>query len=296
MSNKVMRTKNADTATIVASAILLVSVASSLAGYTVQTQVEKTSTQIHYTWTVHNQDQSWGLDQFAIDVPRETRVLAHTVPPPYGNPDGNAYWVMVQTREAQVDPHDEREWLPAAKAGRKWIVWEGLQSPSVYPPGTVATFSLTTDASVEPGTIAGTAATYTPQTNPHYYLAFHENVTGPSAVNNAITSSDVTEPSLQMTESEFRSLHSIIPDLTGDSNQEVGRASLSIGLYPGLTIKGVVGQTYGIQYTTALGSSAVWRGLANITLSAPTQTWVDPQSASGPQRYYRAVQGPISIP
>jgi len=291
-----MKTKKAGSTIIVACAILLVSVTSSLAGYTVQAQVEKASTQIHYTWTVYNQDQSWGLDQFAIDVPTETRVLAHTVPPPYGNPDGNAYWVMVETREAQVDPHDQRAWLPAAKAGRKWIIWEGLQSPSVYPPGSTATFSLTTDASVEPGTIAWTAATYTPQTNPHYYLAFHEDVTGPGAVNTALTSSDVTEPGLQTPESEFQSVPSTTTGLTGDANQAVEQASLSIGLYPGLTIRGVVGQTYGIQYTTALGSSAEWRGVANITLSAPTQTWVDPQPASGPQRYYRVVPGPISIP
>ena len=61
----------------------------------------------------------------------------------------------------------------------------------------------------------------------------------------------------------------------------------------GLTMTGVTGQTYGIQASTNLSS---WFGVTNITLTSPTQVWQDLQSAMLKQRYYRVVQGPISIP
>jgi hypothetical protein len=37
-------------------------------------------------------------------------------------------------------------------------------------------------------------------------------------------------------------------------------------------------------------------GMVNVTLSVPTMIWFDMQPANQPQRYYRAVPGPISIP
>ena len=73
-------------------------------------------------------------------------------------------------------------------------------------------------------------------------------------------------------------------------------AGVSLALYAGVTIDGVVGLTYGIQYTTDLSSTNSWRGLANVTLSVPTQLWLDLQPAAQPQRYYRVVPGPISVP
>jgi len=74
-------------------------------------------------------------------------------------------------------------------------------------------------------------------------------------------------------------------------------AGVSLALYPGVTIDGVVGLTYGIQYTTDLSNTNSWKGLVNVPLSAPTMLWFDTQPAmSQPQRYYRVVPGPISIP
>jgi hypothetical protein len=74
-------------------------------------------------------------------------------------------------------------------------------------------------------------------------------------------------------------------------------AGVSLALYPGVTIDGVVGLTYGIQYTTDLSNTNSWQGLVNVPLSAPTMLWFDTQPAmSQPQRYYRVVPGPISIP
>jgi hypothetical protein len=83
---------------------------------------------------------------------------------------------------------------------------------------------------------------------------------------------------------------------SADSGQTARPASLSIRLYAGVTIDGVIGQTYGIEYSTDLNDPTAWRGLVNVTLSATKQTWFDPQSASDRQRYYRIVPGPISIP
>jgi hypothetical protein len=73
--------------------------------------------------------------------------------------------------------------------------------------------------------------------------------------------------------------------------------SVRIATYAGLTIDGVVGQTCGIQATTDLGNPSGWIGVANVTLTQPTQIWYDSQStAQQPKRFYRVVTGPISIP
>jgi hypothetical protein len=148
--------------------------------YVVKSHVEKNGQAYSYVWTVHNKNQSWGLDEFAVEVPIQTHISTNSVPPPYSNSDGNAYWIMQEISQAQVDPHDGRTWLPAPEHGRKWILWSGMQSPSVYPPGSTATFSLTTDAVTRPGRVSEYATTYTPQNAPHYYHSFRARVIGPS--------------------------------------------------------------------------------------------------------------------
>jgi hypothetical protein len=71
---------------------------------------------------------------------------------------------------------------------------------------------------------------------------------------------------------------------------------VGIATYAGLTIKGGVGQTYGIQATTDMTASS-WIGVANVTLTQPTLRWYDPNStADQPKRFYRVVEGPITIP
>src|SRR5437773_2439250 len=63
------------------------------AGYAIKTsQVQTTGRGTQYTWTVLNEDESSGLDMFAIEVPGELKLRTNTVPPPYSNPNGNAYW------------------------------------------------------------------------------------------------------------------------------------------------------------------------------------------------------------
>ena len=76
----------------------------------------------------------------------------------------------------------------------------------------------------------------------------------------------------------------------------VNSAGVGIALYPGVTIDGVTNQTYGIQIKTDLSNPNSWAGVTNITLAVPMQIWYDSQAATQPQRYYRVVPGPISIP
>jgi hypothetical protein len=70
-------------------------------------------------------------------------------------------------------------------------------------------------------------------------------------------------------------------------------AGLSLGLFPGITIDGVVGNSYGIEYTTSLTHTSSWINLTNLTLTTPVQTWIDdsPDAMGGtaPKRNYRVV-------
>ena len=67
-------------------------------------------------------------------------------------------------------------------------------------------------------------------------------------------------------------------------------------LYVGMIIEGVVQRIYGIQATTNLNNAQGWFGVTNLTLTTPTMLWRDSQPANQPQRYYRVVPGPISVP
>ena len=60
-----------------------------------------------------------------------------------------------------------------------------------------------------------------------------------------------------------------------------------------LTLSGVSTKTYGVQFSTNLVN---WVGLTNFTLTAPTNVWLDPQTATQATRFYRVGQGPIPIP
>jgi hypothetical protein len=80
------------------------------------------------------------------------------------------------------------------------------------------------------------------------------------------------------------------------ANLTVNPAGVSIALYAGVTIDGVVGYIYGIQMTTSLANTNSWEGVTNITLTVPMQLWYDLEPATRPTRYYRVVPGPIPVP
>lgn len=67
------------------------------------------------------------------------------------------------------------------------------------------------------------------------------------------------------------------------------------GLYPSVIIQGVVGLNYFIQSTTNLANTNSWVTLTNLTLTQPTQLWVDTNTDASlpvnPLRYYRVAPG-----
>jgi hypothetical protein len=115
------------------------------------------------------------------------------------------------------------------------------------------------------------------------------------------TEATLTLSNLQLTDAGTFTV--VVTDAAGSSitsapaTLTVNPAGVGIALYAGVTIDGVVGQTYGIQATTNLSDTGSWIGVANVTLSVPTQLWYDSQSTTQhPKRFYRVVAGPISIP
>ena len=76
----------------------------------------------------------------------------------------------------------------------------------------------------------------------------------------------------------------------------VNPPGVSLALYSGLTIGGVAGRAYSIQYNTGLTNSSGWQGMTNLTLDVPTGLWFDVEPATQYQRFYRVVPGPIPIP
>jgi hypothetical protein len=75
----------------------------------------------------------------------------------------------------------------------------------------------------------------------------------------------------------------------------VNPASVSIGLYPGITISGVVGVSYAIQRTTNLSDTNSWTTVTDLTLTQPVQIWVDTNIntslPSNPHNFYRVLPG-----
>lgn len=64
---------------------------------------------------------------------------------------------------------------------------------------------------------------------------------------------------------------------------------LAIQMYAGLTITGVSGATYQIQYSTNLNSPTNWTTLTNLTLPSSPYLFFDVSSAGQPMRFYRAL-------
>ncbi len=78
--------------------------------------------------------------------------------------------------------------------------------------------------------------------------------------------------------------------------QTTNLISVTIALYPGVKIDGVVGLTYGIQYSTNLADTNSWIGVTNLTFTVPMEIWYDSVPASYPSKFFRVLQGPIPIP
>ena len=71
----------------------------------------------------------------------------------------------------------------------------------------------------------------------------------------------------------------------------INPANISLGFYAGITIDGVPGYTYGIEYSTNLADLDGWYAITNVTLTQPVELWLDTSiKALAPGnngRYYR---------
>jgi hypothetical protein len=131
-------------------------------------------------------------------------------------------------------------------------------------------------------------------TLPLYYLWFKEGF--PISFT---TDSSLTLTNLQS--SDAGSFQVVVTNLAGQVTSSnavliVNPVGVSIGLYPGLTIEGAIGKSYGIQYTTNVGPNTIWTTLGTLTLTQQSQMWFDGDanvmSPNRPQRFYRAVALP----
>jgi hypothetical protein len=71
-------------------------------------------------------------------------------------------------------------------------------------------------------------------------------------------------------------------------------SNVDIGFYAGLTLSGIAGHSYEIQYSTNLALTNSWITLTNLVLEHPGQIWVDTtvQAPMVSHRYYRVRTSP----
>ena len=68
-----------------------------------------------------------------------------------------------------------------------------------------------------------------------------------------------------------------------------GQSELSLNLYAGITIIGLVGGTNRIEYVNVLGDTNDWKALATIVLPSSPYLWFDIQSTNFQRRFYRTI-------
>ena len=117
------------------------------------------------------------------------------------------------------------------------------------------------------------------------------------AIPNA-TSATYTFPAIQPTNAGLYTvvISSPLGSVTNTPYQVVvNPANVSLGLFPGVIINGVVGYNYAIQGSSDLSNTNGWVTLTNITLTNPIQIWYDGTSdttkPANPHRYYRVLAG-----
>jgi hypothetical protein len=130
-------------------------------------------------------------------------------------------------------------------------------------------------------------------TGPLHYQWFKDGV----ALLNA-TNQTLFLPSIQFTNAGLYSvvLSSPLGSVTNVPAQVVvNPAGVSIGMFPGVYVSGVVGYTYTIQASSDLTNTNGWTTTATLTLLQPVQLWVDINvnalSPTNPHKYYRVVPG-----
>ena len=130
-------------------------------------------------------------------------------------------------------------------------------------------------------------------TGPLHYQWYKDGI----AILNA-TNQTLFLPNIQFTNAGLYSvvLSSPLGSVTNVPAQVVvNPAGVSIGMYPGVIVSGVVGYTYTIQASSDLTNTNGWTTTATLTLIQPVQLWVDISvnalSPTNPHKYYRVVPG-----
>jgi hypothetical protein len=67
----------------------------------------------------------------------------------------------------------------------------------------------------------------------------------------------------------------------------VTEPEIKIGFYPGVTIRGIPGQSYFIEYLQDLQNPSSWKPLDQITLTESVRLWIDVGSIGVGERFYR---------
>jgi hypothetical protein len=120
---------------------------------------------------------------------------------------------------------------------------------------------------------------------PFTYQWLHDGVSIPNATNAVLTLTD-----LAITDAGNYSVivaNSFGSVTSGSAMLTVNPAGVSLNMYAGVAIDGVVGRTYRIEYVTDLQQTNTWTTLANVTLTSSIQVWIDMDSAGQPKRFYR---------
>jgi hypothetical protein len=153
-----------------------------------------------------------------------------------------------------------------------------FMSPSIRTPFLGATVIWGKSATLSVGAIGSGTLTY---------QWFRNGVAIPQGTNSVLTFSSV-----QLSDGGLYSvvISSAYGSITNVAAQViVNPANISLGVYAGITVDGVAGYTYGIDYTTDLTDTNSWIRLTNLTLTSPVETWVDlgVDVRSTKARYYR---------
>lgn len=80
------------------------------------------------------------------------------------------------------------------------------------------------------------------------------------------------------------------PGQPSSNNGTNDQPRLAVSMYAGLSIAGVAGRTYTLQWQSDLDPTNQWSDLATLTLTNAAQLWFDLESPKSTRRYYRIVE------
>jgi hypothetical protein len=82
-----------------------------------------------------------------------------------------------------------------------------------------------------------------------------------------------------------------IRKVTTAGEEIVPSADVGIALYPGLTVSGVVGRSYRVEFITNIDSVG-WQSIVTILLERNPSFWVDQSATNSERRFYRVISLP----